>query len=141
MSIAQYLRDMVSDRDNTNLTREDVVMLQDAADCLDDLTRDDAIDAAHDDPELNAVADLRTLADSAMSNPITQCLSDHADKVVELCDAYIALRAMCPPRAIVVTPGDEFTGEDDDGNPTTFFDAIVGALELAEVHTYILEVK
>jgi hypothetical protein len=113
-------------------------------DTVEIVTRDDAIDLAHTNPELNRVADMRTTLDAMIPDtlgrfgPIESEAITHA---IELCDAYIGLRAQCPPGSLSVVPGDEFTGQDDDGNPTTFFDAIVGALEFAEVHTLVSEVK
>lgn len=112
-----------------------------------DLARDDAIDAAHADPELNAVADLRTDASGETGAYGDPCaLENMAPRILALCDAYIGLRAQCPRGAVVVTAPQlgnlgpvRYT--DDNGDPTTLFDKVVGALDFSEVYAQIIEVK
>jgi hypothetical protein len=97
--------------DPVSLALETLGTIADELDADPDTARDDTIDAAHADPELNAVADLRTLADGIASADDTGEFdpqrmlefSDSALAVVKLCDAYIGLRAQCPAGAVVVT--------------------------------------
>jgi hypothetical protein len=102
-------------------------------------TRDDAIDAMHDDPELNAVADLRTIADAAAQDRVGLS-SEHVLKVIELCDEYIGLRSLCPRGAVVVVSNGDSVLLDSDGEPTTLFDAVYGACDFAGIVVDVSEV-
>lgn len=117
----------------------------------------DSIDAASQDPELNRVADTRTAADliaslGATGGPdISQAFefavefAEYARQVVEVCDAYIKLRAQCPRGAVIVRPFEDIDGNpaqyfDDAGESTTLFEKVRSALEFSNIHALINEV-
>jgi len=83
-----------------------------------------------------------TIADHADSDDIDAMLvqefTECAPAVVALCDAYARLRTDCPVGAVVVTAAQDIDGNaaeyfDDDGEPTTLFDKVTGALEFCDI--------
>lgn len=145
--ITKLIEHMISMSNDKDFSTEDRNICAEVAELLEQpMTRDDAIDAAHADPELNRVADLRTVADAAaQSNDYddaeVSAFSECALQVIELCDAYIGLRAQCPAGSVVIVNIDGDAFETPDGEATTLFDAVVGALDFSEIHAYVSEVK
>ncbi len=152
--ITSLIEHMISMSNDKDFCTEDRNICAEIAELLENIdtvrTIDDNIDAASADPELNRVADLRTVLSGIGPNAcesdgwvaMTAGERDAITQAIELCDAYIGLRAQCPAGSVVVAmPFDAVELIDDDGEPTTLFDAVTGSLDFSDIHSYVSEVK